>query len=130
MKHHLTETATRGDALLDFAVYGSNLEPVSIECSNSHSDHKILEYSFKLKPPTRKLFPKVPNVSLGKEITLIAFNDATNTRHFLENFENIKALHSNSLRITPRPRIRNNELINLLLTYPLDTNLLIKGYWK
>ena len=59
-----------------------------------------------------------------------AFRESTDSKQFIGKFESLKIEHASKLVITPRPKILNNELANILLNSDLDTNLLIKNYWK
>jgi len=119
----LAPTATRKEALLDFAIYGTKFDPENTECYDSASDHQIVEYTLRIQSPTKKLRFKIPNIVLGRNLTLNSFVEAKNSKQFLEKFRNIKAQCSNSLRITPRPKIFDNNLATLLLKSDLDTNL-------
>jgi len=130
LKIYFPQEPTRGNSTLDFMICGSSIEEVISKCYESPSDHKIIQFSLKLKPPCKLPRPKIPNSKLGISLTQKAFEESNDCAHFIDSFRKLKLQNRGKLSITPHPKIFKNELANLLIHADLDVNVITSGYWR
>jgi len=125
---------TRGQSVLDFAVYGSSL---LVDCEvmlQTPSDHKALLWSVSIDVPTRRHVEKIPNKVLANRISLQALKDpeTSNSLEVLKAFKNLRRKHKRRWFKLIKYKPKKYPYLDFLLNLKEDEDVSkeSKLYWR
>ncbi len=126
------ESSTRGNACLDFAITGSNIQLKSNNVLKSPSDHAAILWQMEVRSPEAAKRVKVPNKQVINEITGQLLKTCENPEEFFHNLSQLRYLRRKELKKFIKRPARNTDLLEKLLQAEdvAQANAMTMNHWK